>query len=90
MVVRHKCDVRTCINPEHLELGTPQDNANDMMVSGRHIRPIGERNGQAKLIWEQVNKIRNDNRKNTHIAKDYGVSRECIRDIKRFKIWKST
>ena len=28
-VVRHKCHNRRCINPEHLELGTQQDNIQD-------------------------------------------------------------
>lgn len=29
MVVRHKCDVKACCNPYHLELGTKSDNAYD-------------------------------------------------------------
>ncbi|WP_116364397.1 HNH endonuclease signature motif containing protein [Parahaliea mediterranea] len=35
-VVRHKCDNRKCINPDHLELGTHRDNANDCINRGRH------------------------------------------------------
>ena len=29
MVIRHKCDNKICTNPEHLEIGTPSDNAKD-------------------------------------------------------------
>ncbi len=35
MVVRHKCDVRLCVNPDHLELGTQADNVMDCIKRGR-------------------------------------------------------
>lgn len=35
-LIRHKCDNPPCINPDHLEPGTPADNTNDMMMRGRH------------------------------------------------------
>ena len=35
MMVLHKCDVRDCVNPEHLFLGTQIDNVHDMMDKGR-------------------------------------------------------
>lgn len=35
-IVRHKCDVRRCWNPSHLEEGTHRDNAIDCIVRGRH------------------------------------------------------
>ena len=31
----HKCDVRNCVNPKHLRVGTAQDNMQDMMTRGR-------------------------------------------------------
>lgn len=34
--VLHRCDVRNCVNPQHLYQGTPQDNTNDMMARARH------------------------------------------------------
>lgn len=35
LMVRHKCNVRLCVNPSHLEAGTCQDNANDRLAARR-------------------------------------------------------
>ena len=44
-VVRHTCDNPPCVNPDHLLLGTQQDNVNDKMTRGRHndatVSPTG-------------------------------------------------
>lgn len=37
--VLHRCDVRACVNPEHLFLGTRVDNMQDMIQKGRHYSP---------------------------------------------------
>lgn len=36
LVVRHTCDVRECVNPDHLILGTQKDNIRDMHDRGRY------------------------------------------------------
>jgi len=46
MEVCHSCDVRNCINPDHLFLGTHQENVEDMMRKGRSAK--GSKSGRIK------------------------------------------
>lgn len=38
MCICHHCDVRNCVNPEHLFLGLPRDNVLDAWAKGRHFK----------------------------------------------------
>lgn len=86
--VCHKCDNRRCINPEHLELGTHDDNMRQMVERGRSLK--GSKHGQAKLTEDDVREIRKrlDAGESTYsLAKVYGVSQSLISGIKQGKRW---
>ena len=88
MVVRHKCHVRLCCNPAHLELGTVQDNNQDKMQARRQAN--GERCHTAKLTAESVVSIRASAKGGAtaqSLAAEYGVTRRTISDVISGRTW---
>jgi DNA modification methylase len=101
LMVCHHCDNPGCVRPDHLFLGTMQDNWQDSSDKGRnpifnkHLHQAkGENHGRAKLTEVQVTEIREKYSKgNTSysiLAKEYGVSHNVIGQIIHKKIWKSS
>jgi hypothetical protein len=87
MFVLHNCDNPKCVNPNHLFLGTHQDNMDDMVHKNRLPAHYGEDNGAAKLKLKEVMEILTDHRSQQKIASAYGVSQTLISQIKLGKRW---
>jgi hypothetical protein len=85
--VCHKCDTPSCVNPDHLFLGTAADNMADKCAKGRGNFRRGMTSGRAKLTDADVVAIRADRRLQAEIAEAYGVSNPIISRIKSRKIW---
>lgn len=91
MHVLHRCDNPPCVNPDHLLLGTNEDNVRDRDRKGRGVRPKGERHGRSKLREKEVREIlrfRANGLGATRIAADYGVAPCTIRRIVSGARWK--
>lgn len=86
----HKCDVRACVNPDHMFVGTPADNMRDKVEKGRLVTCPGERNGMAKLNREDVARIREMLAAGIFqrtIAAQFGVNQQTISKIKLGRRW---
>lgn len=52
MCVCHKCDNRICVKPDHLFLGTKQDNIKDCITKGRRSRHANPyRDSKGRFTW---------------------------------------
>lgn len=83
--VCHNCpggDNPRCVNPDHLYLGTHQENMSDSTRKGR--------NPLSKLSMDQAMEIRGSQLPNHELAKKYDVTKNTISRIKRGVRWVST
>jgi len=90
--VLHKCDIRNCLNPDHLYLGTQKDNRRDADIRGRTNLPKGSAHPNAKLTEAQVILIRTEWKPWIYTARmlaiKHGVKKSVIMDILNRKTWK--
>lgn len=83
LFVLHRCDNPPCTNPEHLFLGTPKDNMQDMARKGRSYSAHGETSSRSILTNEQAREILLSPMPSFLLAKKYGVAQETVSGIKR-------
>lgn len=91
LFVCHHCDNPGCVNPDHLFLGTPKDNTQDMIMKGRDKKAKGEFSGTSKLKCDDVMKIRllfQQGKNYREIGEVFGMARSTIGQIIRKEIWK--
>lgn len=78
MFVCHRCDNPPCCNPEHLFLGTPKDNMQDMASKKRHkygemcAKKLNDRD--ARAVRELVRRGFTQQA----IADEYGIARSLV------------
>lgn len=92
-VVRHKCDNPPCINPEHLETGTHQQNAVDREKRSNPRRLTGEKNPGSKLTLSEVEDIRwicGMGAALGPVAEAFGVGKTAIFHIYKRNTWRNT
>lgn len=83
--VLHKCDTPACVNPDHLFLGTSQDNVDDRNQKGRTAR--GSSSGRAKLTEQDVISIRASALPVKDIAATYKVTYSTIAQVISGRRW---
>ena len=90
MMICHKCDTRTCINPNHLYAGTALTNNRDTVARGRRVPIIGAGHKRAKLDEAKVKDIRRNisGLSQKDMASKYGVDKSVINEVVNYKIWK--
>lgn len=91
LFVCHKCDNPSCVNPNHLFLGTNQNNMQDMSLKGRTGTKKGEQHFNSKLTASDIQnifKLKDSGMLGKDISKMYGVTPANISYILKGKGWK--
>jgi len=93
LCVLHTCDNPLCVNPNHLWLGTHNDNMRDKVLKGRCSHLKEELNPNSKLTKIDVLTIRNLYDMNGYtqykLAELYNVTRSCIKHVVNKDVWKN-
>ena len=84
--VLHRCDNRRCVNPDHLFLGSFQDNMDDMVAKRRQA--CGRRKPNAKLTNSLARYIAASPETHAELARLFDVSIVTIWQVRNGKTWK--
>ena len=84
LIVCHSCDNPWCVNPEHLWVGTDEENMRDTAIKGRRR---GAKNGNAKITEDDVRAIRKSTETTYVLGERYGLHPSTIGNIRNRKKW---
>jgi len=84
MDVLHRCDVKNCVNPEHLWIGTHSDNMKDMHAKGRWKR-VHRRLFEAEVI--EIRRMHKGGAPRKDIADRFGISPSQVANIVTGRLW---
>lgn len=85
-ILRHTCDVKSCVNPDHIIPGTTQDNSDDAVARG--LMPKGENHGMAKLTAETVLAVYAAPGSISEVSRKFSLSRIHVQRIKNKEVWR--
>lgn len=99
LCILHRCDVRPCVNPAHLFIGTLGDNNRDTVAKGRfrsgaalrpECLPRGERHHNAIMTAELVRQLRQLAGTASHraLAGRFGISPSTVGQILSGETWR--
>jgi len=90
--VLHTCDVPSCVNPDHLFLGTQLDNMLDKKIKNRCHSNKGSENGRSKLTEKEVTEIKLLLNSNLFLQKEiaemFNVAQNTVSSISTGYTWK--
>lgn len=93
LFVCHRCDTPSCVNPDHLFLGTGSDNIRDRHSKGRSAGPRGSRHGLSKLTDETVCEIRKRYARGgvlqRELGAEFGVNQAAISKVVLGQNWRT-
>lgn len=93
-LIMHKCNCRTCVNPDHLQLGTTSENMLMAYAGDRadDFKCRGEDHPDAVLTEDLVRKIRELHIPKrvgaTKIARLLGLNKHCVGSVLKGRTWK--
>lgn len=88
LIVMHSCDNPRCVNPDHLSLGSNQDNQKDKVTKGRQA--TCSKHGQSKLSEKDVLFIFSSEIPRSQLADMFGIHKTTVGLIQRGKTWRKT
>lgn len=81
----HRCDNPACVNPEHIFIGTHDENMRDMISKGRQSAPRGLTDDQVRTIRAAVK----GGARQKDVCDAMGIGSDTVSRIVNYKLYKN-